>query len=142
MRWLIDNNLRANGIKVNFEKVGRAKRLAPQVEITLFRVIQEAVNNIVRHAYAKNVLISLHFKKKSIGVCIRDDGEGFDVEEAISSKDRPRGLGLLGMKERVELVNGELKIQSQPGGGGTTLTIEIPLNEEDSNGKNKDTGNR
>ena len=62
-----------------------------------------------------------------------DDGRGFDVEEAISSKDRPRGLGLLGMKERVGLMNGILSIHSRPG-GGTEINIEIPLNYEVANG--------
>ncbi len=67
-------------------------------------------------------------------VRIRDDGEGFDVEEAISSRDRPRGLGLLGMKERVELMNGTLSIRSCPDGGGTEIDIEIPTNREVGNG--------
>ncbi len=69
----------------------------------------------------------MHFKKTSIGVHVRDAGRGFEVEEAISSKDRPRGLGLLGMKERVELMNGTLSILSRPDGGGTEIDIEIPL---------------
>ncbi len=61
-------------------------------------------------------------------------GEASEGDEAISSKDRPRGLGLLGMKERVELVNGTLNIRSHPGGGGTEIDIEIPLSWEVSNG--------
>ncbi len=127
-RWLAENNLEAAGIGVNFKIVGQKRRLSPRLETTLFRVIQEAVYNIVRHAHAKNASISLHFKKSVIRVHVRDDGGGFDVDEAISSKDRPRGLGLLGMKERVELVNGTLDIRSHPGGGGTEINIEIPLN--------------
>ena len=98
------------------------------IETTLFRVIQEAVNNIAKHSHAKNTYISLQFKKNVTRVHIRDDGQGFDVEEAIASKDRPRGLGLVGMRERVASVNGRLDIQSHPGGGGTEIIIEIPLN--------------
>ena len=127
MRWLVDNNLRATGIRVSFKTVGRERRLSPQLETTLFRVVQEAVFNIARHAHAKNASVSLRFKKSVIEVRVSDDGEGFDVEEAISSKDRPRGLGLLGMKERVELMSGILSIQSHPG-GGTEIDIKIPLN--------------
>ncbi|MEE9400030.1 MAG: GAF domain-containing protein [Dehalococcoidales bacterium] len=127
-RWLAENNLEAAGIEVDFKVTGRETRLPPQVEVTLFRVIQEAVYNIARHAQAKNAIISLHFKKKVIRVRVRDDGRGFNVEEAISSKDRPRGLGLLGMKERVELINGTLNIRSRPEGSGTEINIEIPLN--------------
>ncbi len=127
-RWLADISLRQAGIAVNFRTVGQERRLPSQLEATLFRVIQEGVHNIARHAHAKNAGLSLHFKKSTIRVHIKDDGRGFDVEEAISSKDRPRGLGLLGMKERVELVNGTLSIRSRPGGGGTEISIEIPLN--------------
>ena len=133
-RWLADNNLGAVGVTVNFQTAGRERRLPPQLETTLFRVIQEAVNNIAKHAHAKNVVISLQFKKSAIRVHIRDDGRGFDVQEAISSKDRPRGLGLLGMKERVELMNGSLNIRSRPGGGGTKIDIEIPINYEEVSG--------
>ncbi len=129
IRWLVENNLGAAGITVSFKTTGRVRRLAPQLETTLFRVIQEVVYNIARHAHAKNAHISLHFKKDVIRVRVKDDGRGFDVKEAISSKDRPRGLGLLGMKERVELVNGTLSIRSYPS-GGTEIDIEIPLNKE------------
>ncbi len=126
-RWLADNSLGLAGVTVSFKTSGREKRLAPKLEITLFRVIQEAVNNIAKHAHARNAGVSLHFKKRVIKVRVTDDGRGFDVEEAISSKDRPRGLGLLGMKERVELMNGTLSIRSRPDGGGTGIDIEIPL---------------
>lgn len=128
-RWLVDNNLRADGITISFKTVGRERRLPPKLEVTFFRVTQEAVYNIARHAHAKNASISLHFKKAAVRVYVKDDGCGFDVEEAINSKDRPRGLGLLGMKERVELVNGTLSIHSHPNGGGTKIDIEIPLSE-------------
>ncbi len=133
-RWLIDNNLRTAGITVSFKAAGRVRRLPSQLEVTLFRVIQEAVYNIAKHAEAKNASISLHFKKSVTRVRIGDDGRGFDVEEAISSKDRPRGLGLVGMKERVELMNGMLSIRSYPGGGGTDIDIEIPLRYNVSDG--------
>ncbi len=130
IRWLLDNNLKAIGITVNFKTAGRERRLTGQLEATLFRVIQEAVYNIAHHAQAKNTSVSLHFKKSTIKVRVRDNGIGFDVEEALSSKDRPRGLGLIGMKERVELMNGTLNIRSNHSSGGTEINIEIPLTEE------------
>jgi len=129
-RWLTDNNLGTAGVALNFKSTGQQRRLPLQLETTLFRVIQEAVTNIVRHAHAKNANISLRFKKRSIRVHIRDNGRGFDVEEAISSKDRPRGLGLLGMKERAELMHGTLSMRSHPG-DGTEIDIEIPINNEE-----------
>lgn len=128
-RWLITNNLEAAGVKVTFNTVGTVRRLDPQVETTLFRVIQEAVNNIARHAEAKKATIRLQFKKNFVLAQVKDNGTGFDVEEAISSKERPRGLGLLGMRERMELMKGTLNIASKPG-GGTEVNIEIPVKQE------------
>ena len=132
-RWLAENNLETAGVAVEFKTVGRARRLPSELEVTLFRVIQEAMNNIIRHAAAKKAKIALYFRKMSIMVQITDDGQGFDVEEAINTKDRPRGLGLLGMRERVELVNGTVNIKSAPGGGGTVVEVRIPI-EEDRDG--------
>jgi len=94
----------------------------------------EAINNIAKHAHARNADVSLHFKKSVIRVRIADDGRGFDVEKAISSKNGLRGFGLLGMEERIELINGTFNIQSHPGGGGSEINIEIPLNYTASSG--------
>ncbi|MFC1942294.1 cache domain-containing protein [Chloroflexota bacterium] len=127
VRWLIEINLETQGISVNFDTKGRQRRLPPRIEITLFRVIQEIVNNIARHSHAQNTIISLHFQKNGIRTHIRDDGKGFDVEEAIGSKDRPRGLGLIGIMERVAIVNGTSNIKSNPKRGTETI-INIPLN--------------
>jgi two-component system sensor histidine kinase DegS len=108
-----------------------------KLEVTLYRVIQEAASNIQRHAQAKHVSVRLRFRKGDIMVQIRDDGRGFDVEEAITTKDRPRGLGLLGMKERIELMNGTIGIRSRPGNSGTRIDIEVPLSEEVSDGQGR-----
>ncbi|UCC17765.1 MAG: GAF domain-containing protein [Dehalococcoidales bacterium] len=127
VRWLSENKLVKENITVNFKPVGEMSRLTTQMETALFRVTQEALNNIARHSRAKSVNIRLHFKKNAVKLQIGDDGIGFDVEEAINSKERPRGLGLLGMRERIESMNGTLNILSQYEGGGTEINIEIPL---------------
>ena len=127
IEWLAEDNLEKAGIIVHLKTTGRAKRLGTQLETVLFRAIQEIVHNITRHADAKSAHINLHFKKSVVRVHVTDDGRGFDVEEAMNTKARPRGLGLLGMKERVELVKGSLCIRSRSGGGGTEINIEIPL---------------
>jgi len=137
VRWLAEVNQEAAGIGVSFKVTGRQRRLPPRIEATLFRVIQEALNNTSRHAHARNVNISLVFKRGVIQVSIKDDGRGFDVNEAISSRERPRGLGLLGMKERVSIVGGTIDIGSHPGGGGTEILIEIPLVKEAANEQSK-----
>ncbi len=133
MQWLIETNLEKMDITVDFKIRGRERKLKSQLEITLFRIVQEAVHNIARHSNAKMVNVSLHFMKGAIKVCIKDNGIGFDVGEAMSMKDGQRGLGVLGMKERVELMEGTFDIRSWPD-TGTEISIEIPLNKEVSSG--------
>jgi len=130
---LAERSLEGNSIDVKVKVMGEETRLHSQIEVALFRAIQEAVRNTIKHSQARKTDISLHFRKRVIEVRIKDDGIGFDVEEAVSSKDRPRGLGLLGMKERIELLDGTLNISSRPG-DGTRIHIKIPLSQEASNG--------
>ena len=85
-RWLADNNLGTAGVNVNFKTAGQQRRLPLQLETTLFRVIQEAVTNIVRHAHAKNVNISLRFKKRSANQKMDTQKEiGADYRKFITS---------------------------------------------------------
>ncbi len=124
--WLVDNNLKSAGVQVNLKTKGRVRRLNRQIETTVFRVVQEAASNIIRHAQATNVEINLNFMKKGIKVEVMDDGKGFNLEEALSSREGLRGLGLLGMRERIELMNGTFSLISEPG-EGTKINFEIPL---------------
>ena len=133
IQWLTENSLQKAGITVNLKTRGRVKRLDSQLAITLFRVIQEATHNIARRDDTKSANILLHFMKNRNKVSVIDDGRGFDIEEAMSTKVRPRGPGILGMKERVELMKGHLEICSRPG-DGTEIYIEIPLRKEIQNG--------
>jgi PAS domain S-box-containing protein len=133
---LVENYLKLKGLKVRFKISGQSKRLPPDMEIHLFRIIQEAFSNIVRHAQAKLVTIFIKFKKNSITISIKDDGLGFDVKKAMSSDYNSWGIGLLNMKERVELFNGSLLIDSSPG-VGTQVSIEVPLGEVGDEGKNQ-----
>ncbi|MFC1846228.1 GAF domain-containing protein [Chloroflexota bacterium] len=133
VRWLIDKNLRDLGIAVHFRTSGQEKRLPSNIETTIYRVIQEAVSNIARHANADNVSVNLQFQVKRIKFTIKDDGKGFDLEEAINTRERPRGLGLLGMMERIQLINGSIKINSSKK-SGTEVIVMIPVSYEDANG--------
>jgi len=123
---LIDNDLRTAGLKVGLKTSGKIKRLPPEKELMLFRVIQEALGNIVRHAKARNVIVSFTYRKDSLKIRIIDDGIGFDIEKATETKERPRGLGILGMRERTGLINGTMSIHSSHG-RGTEITIDVPL---------------
>jgi len=108
-------------LDVQVEAMLGEERLPADVETALYRIVQEALTNAVKHAGAEHVSIVLTRKQRSVMVMIEDDGCGFDP--AVISRD---GLGLLGMRERVQLLDGELEIETSPG-MGTTLVLELPL---------------
>jgi len=125
VEWLADNYLQEAGITVFFKTTGTERTLAPESQIALFRIAQEAITNIVRHSSAESVSIAVEFKKKAVAIHIEDDGKGFNAEEILGSRETDRGLGLLGMKERAELLEGRLSIDSSPG-RGTKIDVELP----------------
>jgi signal transduction histidine kinase len=125
-RWYAESRLVPLGIRVSLETVGEERRLSAEVETALFRAIQEALTNVARHAEAENVAISLEFSANRVLVDVEDDGRGFDVTAVRPEADQARGLGLLGMQERVSLLGGRIDIRSEPG-SGTTVHIEVPV---------------
>jgi len=108
------------GIDVQLEAQLGERRLSDEVETTLYRIVQEALTNIVKHAQARTVSILLVRREQRVTAIIEDDGLGFDFEHA-----RADGLGLVGMRERVGLIGGKLRIESTSG-SGTTLAVEVP----------------
>jgi signal transduction histidine kinase len=109
------------GIRVDFHSALGEKRVPPEVETALYRVVQESLTNIVKHANARSVSISLARRDSAVAAVIEDDGGGFDPRVV-----RQGGVGLLGMRERLALLDGRLEIESRPG-AGTTLVAEVPL---------------
>jgi signal transduction histidine kinase len=109
------------GLRVDFEARLSEERLPSEVETTLYRIVQEALANIVKHADASRVSILLTQTNRSVAAVVEDDGRGFD--DAASREDV---LGLVGMRERVGLVGGRLRIESA-GGAGTTIAAEVPV---------------
>jgi signal transduction histidine kinase len=109
------------GIRVDFHSALGERRLPPEVETALYRVVQESLTNIVKHANARSVSISLARRDSAVAAVIEDDGAGFDPRLV-----REGGVGLLGMRERLALLDGRLEIESRPG-AGTTLVAEVPL---------------
>jgi signal transduction histidine kinase len=130
IRWYAEQRLSASQTRITvFENCsGEAEscRLPPEMETALFRVAQEAISNVARHALARNVRLTLVRDHAHVGIEIEDDGVGFDLVEVSLSPHSARGLGLLGMRERVELLGGEFDIDSAPG-YGTHLRIDVPL---------------
>jgi two-component system, NarL family, sensor histidine kinase UhpB len=108
------------GIETDLETDGAESSLAPDQEIAVYRIAQEALANVARHAEASRVEIALASSDRGIALTVRDDGRGFEP-----NGDSSRGLGLDGMAERARLVGGELTIDSSPG-GGTALKLRVP----------------
>ncbi len=124
VRHMAESFSKRAGINIQVKtKSWEHKRLGSEVETALFRCVQEALTNIARHAAAKEATVLFDQSNGEISVQISDNGIGFMPEAVLNSE---KSLGLIGMQERVELVNGRLKILSRPG-GGTTIEIAVPL---------------
>lgn len=112
-----------NSTSITFQNIGEDKRLPPKYEVALFRMIQESVQNALKHAEAREIQVKLEIKKSNAIAVIKDNGKGFDINE---KKDE--SFGLIGMRERVELLEGQLSIDSKFN-TGTVVLIQIPLNQ-------------
>jgi signal transduction histidine kinase len=118
---LTDAFAEQSGVRVDFHSALGELRLPSEVETTLYRVVQESLTNIVKHASAHNVSVSIARRGATVAAVIEDDGAGFD-QRAV----REEAVGLLGMRERLSFVDGRLEIESRPG-AGTTIVAEVPL---------------
>ncbi len=128
IRWYARSNLEPAGARLRFEGFDEALRLEPRLEITLFRIAQEAINNILRHARSTAVVIGLRQDGERICLEVADNGRGFDVKRTTRQALRLRHFGLLGIEERAELVGGTAEVASQPG-QGTRVRVWVPLPE-------------
>lgn len=107
---------------INFEELGEAIFLADKQELILYRIIQECLHNIVKHALPNTVNITIHFQPTTMSICIQDDGKGFNT------KTESKGLGLRNIKERVKMLGGHCEITSILK-IGTSVTIKIPTDD-------------
>ncbi len=112
------------GIPVDLTVTGAPQRLPAETEVTLFRIVQEALTNVAKHAQASQARVTLALENPVVTLTIEDDGVGFDVARALGAEQR-RSLGLIGMQERCRLIGGELQIWTSPG-EGTRLVITVP----------------
>lgn len=114
---------RVTGIGCEFKVEGTPHRFAPEVEVAAFRIAQEALNNAIAHAHARQVRVDLGFRAQALTLQVSDDGAGFDSREI--QKRIGAHLGLLGMRERAARVGGSFEIESRPG-GGTRVRLQVP----------------
>lgn len=113
------------GITCRLNLTGEERRLPPRLEEALYRIVQEALTNVRRHAEARTAEVQLDLKPDRVRLRVRDDGRGFDPAAA-AGDDGPRRLGLMGMRERAASVGGSLEVQSRPS-GGTDILGEFPI---------------
>jgi len=115
-----------DGQPVHFSVRGEPQRMTPEVELALYRMAQEALNNASRHANAQSVDLELSFEPHQVRMSIWDNGVGFEVPQMLDEFARKGHYGLLGLTERAELINAELKVESLPG-NGTRVEVAVPL---------------
>lgn len=130
IRWYAENHLASLGVTPNLQAEGLGNnRLPEELETVLFRITQEAIGNIVRHAGASRVSICLSTRDGQVHLVIEDDGAGFDPDGVRPAQDGTQGLGLASMRERASLAGGRVRIRSHPG-HGTRIEVEVPMFQE------------
>ena len=126
IQHFVDEWALRSGLRFDLHLALKQRRLPAEIETTLYRVLQEAITNVVKHAGASTVGVILKASAAGVVMVVEDDGNGFELE-ALNSSSSPR-LGLLGMRERLAAVQGSLEIETRPG-EGTTLIIRVALDE-------------
>jgi len=126
LRWYLNRQAERAGFSVEMHTDQTPERFTPDLETTCFRIAQEALNNIVRYAQAKYVVVELHQRDTVLHLTISDDGVGFDVAAALQRAATGRSLGLVSMQERAVLLGGMIQFDSAPD-RGTTILVRLPL---------------
>ena len=126
LRSHLDRQARVAGLQAHFEMEDAPPALAPDTETACFRVAQEAINNVLRHARARNLWVRLFSAGGRLAISVRDDGQGFDLEAVRERSAGGGNLGLIGMEERMALAGGSFELRSAPG-QGTVLLATFPI---------------
>jgi len=135
------DTIQAQGINVTTEFTGADRRFDPEVEVTLLRVAQGVIGNIMEHSEAKNAFIKLECNDKECALYVEDDGRGFDSSKLTEVEPSGRGAGLFTMRERLGLVGGVGYVYSKPG-KGTRVIANVPLAREIADEEDKSTDSR
>ncbi|MDR7073163.1 sensor histidine kinase [Fictibacillus barbaricus] len=114
----------STGMDIELQAMGESRRFHHKMEIAIFRLIQESVNNAVKHSESKTIQVKLEITKKFVSIYVRDDGKGFDT----SQPSKTNSFGMMGMRERVDLLEGTIKVNSRLN-FGTSVYIQIPIRD-------------
>ncbi len=126
VRGLSDELSKMAGIEIELQTTGEVRRLPTEIELALFRIAQEALNNVRRHSGASRAVVGLAFGPQTVRLTVEDDGRGFVVTDEGEGRVAAGQLGLAGMAERAETLGGTLSVRSTPG-QGTTIAAEVPI---------------
>ncbi len=126
VKWLVKQKSEESGIDILLKITGKEQRLLPEMELILFRIIQEGLNNVSKHALASEAEVWVEFEDSSVNASIVDNGQGFELPQTVGDLSPSGKLGLVGMQERVTLLNGSLTIKSKPG-KGTEVRVSVPI---------------
>ncbi len=126
LRSHLDRQARVAGLQAHFETEDAPQDLPPDTETACFRVAQEAINNVLRHARARNLWVRVFSAGGRLAISVRDDGRGFDIDSVRERSLSGASLGLIGMEERVALAGGSFELRSAPG-QGTVLLATFPV---------------
>lgn len=129
LRWYIQTHLGGSGLVVEVDFAGAEQRIAAETETALYRIAQESLANVIKHAGATRVSVHLEIQPGYASFAVHDDGVGFDPDEVLADSGERYGLGLLSMRERVELLGGTFNIVSSHE-GGTHVYVVVPLRED------------
>jgi len=125
LEWLASNVKDYSSIAVEIVTEGDERRLDLDIELVLFRIVQEALSNVWRHSQATAAQITVMFDTRTIRIIVKDDGQGFNVPRGIGDLAKDGKLGLAGMQERVRLLSGTVTVASEQG-EGTVVTVDVP----------------
>lgn len=128
LEMLANETGQVSGVQVDFQTRGSARRLAPDIELAIYRMVQEALNNVVRHSRSPKASVNIEFSGLAARIQVQDHGIGFDVPKSPAGFAPAGHFGLVGLHERAELIGATLEITSAPG-KGTLLTIILPHSE-------------
>jgi signal transduction histidine kinase len=137
IRWYAGRIQERFKLDIKVEISGSERPVSPTVKIAMFRIVQEALNNVIKHAEARSVNIRLYCEPKQMRVSVRDDGHGFDLDTVALEQARRPSLGLAGMQERAALLGGTVSVSSRPG-QGTLVEAAIPYSMAENEVTNED----
>jgi two-component system, NarL family, sensor histidine kinase DegS len=124
LRWSMDHLRKEDSLEVDVVVQGSPRRIKSDLEINVFRIIQEAINNVRKHSGASKVMLALEYDEKSIQITLMDNGKGFELPENLNTYSLDAKMGLLGMRQRANFIGGILTIDSKPG-EGTKISFSL-----------------